>query len=99
VRPSCHDAVESQISSAFPLHFRLSGMHVPEQAPPLHAPAQVVFETHMPLSSQSTGTRPSHFPVPGTHSPVHAPSWHTKAQVSMRVVVTRSTPHWMESLP
>jgi hypothetical protein len=81
------------------LHFRAPGVHVPEQAPPLHALAHVVVETHVPVSSQFFATRPSQVPVPGRHSTMQSPPTQANVHVSTRVVVTRSTPHAIESLP
>jgi hypothetical protein len=97
--PSCHVPLASHVCTTSPLHCVAFGEHVPEHAPPLHTLAQGGSSVHAPVGSQRSGANPLHCRVPGVHPPTQAPSRHTYGQVSSRVVVTRSSPHAMLSVP
>jgi hypothetical protein len=97
--PSCHDPLASHVCTTGPLHCFVPGVHVPAQAPPLQTVAQVVFAVHTPVALQVSGEKPLHCLVPGAHPPRQTPAVQTYGQVSTRVVVTRSRPHLMLSVP
>lgn len=58
------------------MHCFLPWLHVPEQAPPLHALGQSAPLTHAPEASHVCGVRPVHCVVRGAHTPVQAPLTH-----------------------
>jgi hypothetical protein len=89
----------SQVCVTAPLHCSVPGEHEPAHAPPVQTVEHAAPVAHVPVASQVCGENPSHCRVSGTHPPMQAPSLHTKGHVSMRIVLTRSTPHSIASLP
>jgi hypothetical protein len=52
------------------------GLHVPEQAPPLHTFMQSAWLCHAPLMSHCCGVSPLHWRASGAQTPEHAPDTH-----------------------
>jgi hypothetical protein len=97
--PSCHVPLVSHVCTTSPLHCVAFGEHVPAHAPPLQTLEHGGSSVHAPVGSHCSGEKPLHCRVPGEQPPMQAPSRHTYGQVSRRVVVTRSIPHSMLSVP
>jgi hypothetical protein len=68
--------VESQLWVTKPLHCFEPGLHVPEQAPPLHTFVQTVAVCQVPSASQSCGARLLHCLVPGVQLPMQVSVTH-----------------------
>jgi hypothetical protein len=79
--------VESQVWVTKPLHCFEPGLHVPEQAPPLHTLVQTVPFCQKPSASHVCGARLLHCFVPGVQLPVHTPA--TQAWLTHEI----SVPH------
>jgi hypothetical protein len=76
VAADCQVPVLSQACGTCPLHCFAIGVHVPEQAPPLHKMVHVVPGTHAPSSLHVSGARPLQRLVLGMQLPWQAPPTH-----------------------
>jgi hypothetical protein len=94
-----HVPVASQLCGFNPLHCLAPGLHVPEQAPPLHTLVQVVPLIHVPVASQVCGVSPLHCLAPGVQTPEHTPLMQAEetqatAPLHWPLVEHVSTPFW-----